>query len=189
MRGQEHRRQETAEKVRDTSPSLRVIRLWVARKKRLRGTMKNDIYSKARERVSATSLEDIYAGALKVAQASKKRRNAREASPERRAYHEAYNKSEQGRAKARIREKRYRDRHPDKVRARIERWESAHPESKKERQKKWRKAHPEQVREHQRKFREKRKNDLVWREKHNAYMREYRKRKKQQKEAALADAR
>ena len=147
------------------------------------------IYEIAKERNASTTLEQFNAGAARVAAVTKARRNVREKTPERQAYHKEYNHSEQGRVKARIREKRYRDAHPEKVRAKIERWESAHPESKKERQKKWRKAHPEQVREHPRKFRDKRKNDPAWREKRNAYMREYRKRKKQQKEAALADAR
>lgn len=137
------------------------------------------IYEIARKRNAATTLEQFNAGAARVAAVTKTRRNVREKTPERQAFHKEYNHSEPGREKARVREKRYREKHPDKVRAKIDRWEKEHPESRKKRQKKWRETHPEQVKANQKKYREKHRNDPEWRKKQNAYMREWRKRQKQ----------
>jgi len=137
-----------------------------------------DIYTEARKRVASTTLEQIATAAEHVATASKTRRNVREKTPQRKKSHREYNHSPEGRKRAREREKRYRQRHPEKVRAKIDRWEAAHPESKKQRSRKWRQEHPEKAREHARNFRARHKNDPAYKEKHNAYMREYRRRKK-----------
>lgn len=148
-------------------------------------SIKTDIYTEARNRVASTTLEQIATAAEHVATASKTRRSVREKTPQRKKAKQEYNHSPEGRKSAREREKRYRQRHPEKVRAKIDRWEAAHPESKKERSRKWRQEHPEKAREHARKFRARHKNDPGYKEKHNAYMREYRRRKKLEKEAQL----
>lgn len=144
--------------------------------------METAVYTSARERIAATTPEDIALMSSSVARVSRTRRNARERTPARKEAHREYSHSEKGREKARIREKRYRDKHPEKGREKIDRWEAAHPGNKAARNKKWRQAHPDRVRAHNKAYREKHKNDPAFRAKQNAYMREYRKRKKAQKQ-------